>query len=519
VECCFSMSSFHTLRLILGDQLNAKHSWYKTKDKGVLYALMEVRTETDYAHHHIQKVVGFFTAMRGFSDALKKGDHEVIYFNINDAENKQSFTENIKLLIKSHGIKKFEYQLPDEYRLDQEFLNLTNELEIETKVVDTEHFYTSRNELKAQFEDKKQILMESFYRAMRKKHDVMMLNGKPLSGKWNYDAENRKKLPTGTSVPEPLVFNHDVTEVVDQIKEAGIQTIGTINAKAYAWPVSRKESIELLHYFLEHCLPQFGDYQDAMHQNYWSLFHARLSFSLNAKMISPKEVVDAAINYWETNQDTIHISQIEGFVRQILGWREYMRGIYWWKMPHFKTLNFFENKNPLPDWFWTGETKMACLKSAITQSLEYSYAHHIQRLMVTGNFALLAGVDPDEVDAWYLGIYIDAIEWVEITNTRGMSQFADGGIIATKPYVSSASYIHKMSSHCKSCFYDHKKKTGEGACPFNSLYWNFYDQHSDKLSGNPRIGMMLNIWNKMKPETKAEYLLQASKYLSEVNYL
>jgi deoxyribodipyrimidine photolyase-related protein len=354
---------------------------------------------------------------------------------------------------------------------------------------------------------------------MRKKHDVMMLNGKPLSGKWNYDAENRKKLPTGTSVPEPLVFNHDVTEVVDQIKEAGIQTIGTINAKAYAWPVSRKESIELLHYFLEHCLPQFGDYQDAMHQNYWSLFHARLSFSLNAKMISPKEVVDAAINYWETNQDTIHISQIEGFVRQILGWREYMRGIYWWKMPHFKTLNFFENKNPLPDWFWTGETKMACLKSAITQSLEYSYAHHIQRLMVTGNFALLAGVDPDEVDAWYLGIYIDAIEWVEITNTRGMSQFADGGIIATKPYVSSASYIHKMSSHCKSCFYDHKKKTGEGACPFNSLYWNFYDQHSDKLSGNPRIGMMLNIWNKMKPETKAEYLLQASKYLSEVNYL
>lgn len=513
------MSAFHTLRLVLGDQLNAKHSWYKTKDKGVLYALMEVRSETDYTKHHIQKVVGFFMAMRGFSDALKKADHEVVYCNINDAENKQSFTENVKMLIEKHDIKKFEYQLPDEHRLDQEFLELTNKLDIESEAFDTEHFYTTRDELKAQFEDKKQILMESFYRAMRKKHDVMMLNGKPFSGKWNYDAENRKKLPEGTPVPEPLVFNHDVATVVEEIQNAGIKTIGNIDAKAYAWPVSRKESLALLEFFLEQCLPRFGDYQDAMHQNYWSLFHARLSFSLNTKMISPKEVVDAAIDHWTQHQDQIHISQIEGFVRQILGWREYMRGIYWWKMPNFKSLNFFEHKNPLPDWFWTGETKMACLKSAITQSLDYSYAHHIQRLMVTGNFALLAGVDPDEVDAWYLGIYIDAIEWVEITNTRGMSQFADGGIIATKPYVSSASYIHKMGSHCKGCSYDHKKKTGEGACPFNSLYWNFYDRHSDKLSGNPRIGMMYNIWNKMKPETKAEYLLQASKYLSEVNYL
>lgn len=236
-------------------------------------------------------------------------------------------------------------------------------------------------------------------------------------------------------------------------------------------------------------------------------------------MISPQEVIDRAIEEWQKRLNEIEFNQLEGFVRQIIGWREYMRGIYWNKMPEFASMNFFNNQEKLPNWFWTGKTKMNCMKDAINQSLNYAYAHHIQRLMITGNFALLAGIHPDEVDAWYLGIYIDAFEWVEITNTRGMSQFADGGIVGTKPYVSSASYIDKMSNYCGSCFYKKTLKTGEKACPFNSLYWNFYDRNEDKLGKNPRIGMMYNVWRKMKPEDKTALLEQADYYLKNINEL
>jgi deoxyribodipyrimidine photolyase-related protein len=275
----------------------------------------------------------------------------------------------------------------------------------------------------------------------------------------------------------------------------------------------------LLDYFTENCLPLFGTFQDAMAPGEWSLYHSRLSFSMNVKLISPQEVVNKAIEVYTRRPQEIAYHQLEGFVRQIIGWREYMRGIYWLKMPEFADLNYLEHTGKLPNWFWTGKTKMNCLKNTIHQSLEFSYAHHIQRLMITGNFALLAGVHPDEVDAWYLGIYIDAIEWVEITNTRGMSQFADGGIVGTKPYVSSATYIHKMSSYCTGCHYDKSKKTGEKACPFNSLYWNFYARHENKLAKNPRIGMMYNVWKKMEPDAKAALLKQADDYLSNINEL
>lgn len=251
----------------------------------------------------------------------------------------------------------------------------------------------------------------------------------------------------------------------------------------------------------------------------WSVYHSRLSFSLNIKLLSPREVIDAAIQEWEKRPEEISFNQVEGFVRQIIGWREFMRGVYWAKMPEFAAMNFFGHEAKLPEWYWTGKTKMNCLKHAIGQSLDQAYAHHIQRLMVTGNFALLAGVHPDEVDQWYLGIYIDALDWVEITNTRGMSQFADGGIIGSKPYVSSAAYIDKMSDYCGSCFYNKAKKVGEKACPFNSLYWNFYDRHTDKLARNPRIGMMYKVWERMKQEDKTALLEQAEKYLTNINDL
>lgn len=508
-----------TLRLILGDQLNRQHSWFQEVNDSVTYVLMEIRTETDYATHHIQKIVGFFASMQHFASELQLQKHQVIYIHLNDNTNLQSFEKNIQLLIEKEQFTHFEYQHPDEYRLDEQLKQFCKTLSISFSVSDSEHFMSSRNELGDFFNGKKTFLMESFYHMMRKKHHVLMDGDKPLTGKWNYDGENRKKLPKDHKPTSPLVFQNDVTAIVSEIEKTNIKTIGNLQPKNFVWPINRKQSLELLDFFVTECLSLFGSYQDAMTPNEWSLYHARISFSMNVKMISPMEVINRAVLEWENNPETIAYHQLEGFVRQIIGWREYMRGIYWNKMPEYATMNYFNHENSLPEWFWTGKTKMNCLKDAINQSLNYAYAHHIQRLMVTGNFALLAGIHPDEVDAWYLGIYIDAIEWVEITNTRGMSQFADGGIVGTKPYVSSASYIDKMSHYCGSCFYKKSVKTGDKACPFNSLYWNFYDKNEDKLGKNPRIGMMYNVWRKMKPEDKVALLEQADYYLKNIHEL
>lgn len=508
-----------TLRLLLGDQLNSNHSWFTTVNESVTYVMMEVRTETDYVVHHIQKVVGFFAAMRAFAAMLQSHGHQVMYLKINDPNNKQSFEANLEMMLKNVDYTKFEYQLPDEYRVDEVLRNFTSKLSIPVNVYDTEHFFSFRTELGTFFQGKKTFLMESYYRALRKKHQILMEGDHPITGQWNYDSENRKKLPKNHKPTAPLVFNTDVSALMEEIVASNIKTMGTVDAKHFIWPINRIQSIELLEFFVAECLLLFGSYQDAMAPNEWSLYHSRLSFSLNTKMISPLEVINSAIAEWEKNPERIAYHQLEGFVRQIIGWREYMRGIYWLKMPEYASLNYFDHHEKLPDWFWTGKTKMNCLKDAIGQSSNFAYAHHIQRLMVTGNFALLAGVHPDEVDAWYLGIYIDALDWVEITNTRGMSQFADGGIVGTKPYVSSASYIDKMSHYCGSCYYQKAKKVGEKACPFNSLYWNFYDKHEDKLANNPRIGMMYNVWRKMKPEEKTALLEQADYYLKQVNTL
>jgi deoxyribodipyrimidine photolyase-related protein len=509
-----------TIRLILGDQLNINHSWYKQVNDNITYVMMEVHSETDYVVHHIQKVVGFFAAMQNFANDLIEKKHHVIYIKINDETNLQSFEKNCNSLIQKHKFTLFEYQLPDEYRVDEHLKSFVRQLKIPFNTFDTEHFYSKRNELGDLFLGKKMFLMETFYRYMRKKNNVLIVDGdKPINSKWNFDEDNRQKLPKNHKPVDPFVFSNNVTQIHAEIKKASITTIGTIDSEKFIWPINRLQSIELLNFFVKECLLLFGTFQDAMSPDEWSIYHSRLSFSLNTKLISPKEVVDRAIEEYNKRPQEIEFNQLEGFVRQIIGWREYMRGIYWLKMPEYASLNFFNHQNKLPDWYWTGKTKMNCLKHSINQSLNFAYAHHIQRLMITGNFALLAGVHPDELDKWYLGIYIDALDWVEITNTRGMSQFADGGIVGTKPYISSATYINKMSSYCTGCFYDKAKKTGDKACPFNSLYWNFYDQREKKLSKNPRIGMMYNVWRKMQPEVKTQLLEQAQYYLKHINEL
>lgn len=506
-----------TLRLILGDQLNRQHSWFQIVDDSVTYLMMEMRQETDYVAHHIQKVVCFFLAMRQFSEELKAAGHQVIYFTLDHPENRQNLSEQLDFLISKEGFERFEYQLPDEYRLDSILKDICEKLSITSSTIDSEHFLTSREFLGDFFKGKKTYLMESFYREMRRKYNILMDGKEPLTGQWNYDHDNRSALKDKKILKKALIHPKEVSKVVELLKKSGVKTIGRIDADRFPWPTSRAESLEVLDYFCKNLLKNFGTYQDAL--TTWDpyLFHSRLSFSMNSKMISPLEVIQAVEKYWYQNQDQVSIAQAEGFIRQIIGWREYMRGIYWAKMPEFGDMNFFGHDQKLPEWFWTGKTKMNCLSQTINQSLDLAYAHHIQRLMVTGNFMLLAGIHPDEVDAWYLGIYIDAIEWVEITNTRGMSQFADGGIVGTKPYVSSANYIKKQGNYCSHCAYDPNKKIGDGACPFNSLYWHFYDRNRDKLEKNPRIGMAYRTWDKMKD--KEEILKQADFYLKHINGL
>ncbi|MBM3168674.1 MAG: cryptochrome/photolyase family protein [Bacteroidetes bacterium] len=506
-----------TLRLILGDQLNSQHPWLENIDPSVTYVMMEMRQETDYVVHHLQKIVGFFLAMRQFAKQLQEQGHQVIYYCLDDPENRQDLSSQIQYLIQKESFSTFEYQYPDEYRLEQQLQSICQELDIPSHAVDSHHFLTSRGFLKDFFKGKKSYLMETFYREMRRKYQVLMVGNEPLGGQWNFDQENRKPLKEKGLLQAPGLHPKSVGNILDQLSRAGVKTLGSLDPEAFAWPSSRKESLDLLHHFCRHLLPNFGTYQDAM--TTWDpyLFHSRLSFSLNCKMISPLEVVQAAEKAWSTQQDKISLAQVEGFIRQILGWREYMRGIYWAEMPRFATLNYFGHERNLPSWFWTGKTKMNCLNHSITQSLTHAYAHHIQRLMVTGNFALLAGIHPDEVDAWYLGIYIDAIQWVEITNTRGMSQFADGGIVGTKPYTSSANYIKKQGNYCSTCAYDADKKVGDRACPFNSLYWHFHVRHREKLEKNPRIGMVYRTWDKMT--AKQEVLEQAESYLQRLEEL
>lgn len=510
---------YKTLRLILGDQLNSKHSWYASKDDAVLYVLMEVRSETDYVWHHIQKACAFFAAMEAFAEYLKSEGHRVHYIKLDDVDNQQSFEKNCDALIQSHAVECFEYQLPDEYRLDKALASYCEKISIDTKAFDTEHFFTQRGAVTAFFEGKKLLLMEHFYRHMRKEHNILMQGTEPEGGQWNYDQDNRKKLPKDHKPLPPLLLQNDVTSQYKRITAAKIKTIGSIIPSDFPWPVDRKQSLELLDHFINNCLLLFGTFQDAMHTEEWYLYHSRLSFSLNTKMLSPHEVIAAAITAWEHSKKHIDLNQVEGFVRQILGWREYMRGIYWMKMPEFTSMNFFNHKRKLPKWYWTGKTKMNCLKYAIDQSLESAYAHHIQRLMITGNFALLAGIAPDEVDFWYLGIYIDAIEWVEITNTRGMSQYADGGVTGSKPYTASANYIHKMSNYCDGCHYDRNERATENACPFNSLYWDFHDRNAKILENHPRLRMVYNLWKKMQASQKEEILKRAAYCLENVENL
>lgn len=503
------------LRLILGDQLNAGHSWLASKDPETLYVIAELHQEATYVRHHVQKVVAFFLAMEAFAGELEEQGHSVLHLDLDATAEFDDLSALLSHLLEGSGADAFEYQRPDEYRLMLQLSEFCDDLEIASHCCGTEHFLVAFDALGEVFPTDKKQRMEHFYRRIRRDSGWLMdEDEEPVGGQWNYDVQNRKSLPKGIELPEPLLFENDASEVCERLRRHDINTLGTLSGNSLAWPVTRSQSEALLDHFVTELLPCFGDYQDALTDRDWALFHSRLSFAMNSKLISPREVVEAVLEAWSTDTDAYPLASVEGFVRQIIGWREFMRGIYWTRMPKYASLNELSHEADLPEFYWTGDTRMACMRQAIGQSLEHAYAHHIQRLMITGNFALLLGVHPDAVDAWYLGIYIDAIEWVEMPNTRGMSQFADGGVIASKPYVSSGNYINKMSDHCAGCHFDVKTRSGDEACPFNPLYWHFMQRHRDRLEKNPRIGMVYRNWDRMDEDRRKAILDTAEQIIS-----
>ena len=535
--------TYKELRLVLGDQLNAGHSWYQTKptqnkpsqtkqsqnkQSDVLYVIAELKQEQSYVQHHVQKIQAFFLAMSHFANALSQAGHQVLHLTLDDTQDFPDLPSLLAYLLEHFQCQKFCYQRPDEYRLADQLFNFSRQFVGASRCVETEHFFLNYYELSDYFQADKRHRLEVFYRKMRKRFDYLMAGDEPEGGQWNYDQDNRHKLkPKDIELlPEPLLFANDVTSINERLKRHDIAHFGE-QADRLLWPVNRQQAKELLTHFCVVCLPTFGQFQDAMtcqgqdmmSDRQWSLYHSRISFALNAKILSPKHVIDTAIKYYQQHRDTISLAQIEGFVRQILGWREFVRGIYWANMPNYAEQNALSASAQLPTWFWTGKTKMNCLHHAIQQSLQYAYAHHIQRLMITGNFCLLAGIHPDQVDAWYLGVYIDAIEWVEMPNTRGMSQFADGGIVASKAYAASGNYVDKMSDYCKSCAYKVKEKTADDACPLNSLYWHFMVRHREQFGSNPRQAMVYRNWDKQPENQQAAILAKAECLLSQLDDL
>lgn len=490
-----------TLRLILGDQLDPQHPWFAKPRADVVYVLMEVRQETDYVCHHAQKVLALFAAMRAFARQLKACGHRVRYVGIDDPSNRQSLTGNLEALVAHYRAAAVEYQYPDEWRLDALLREWSADAWIPVRAVDSAHFYTPRDGVARALAGHRQWVMEHFYRRQRRRFGVLMVGSQPAGGRWNFDAENRERWDGDPPAPADLRPRHDHRSLWQTIQAAGVRTVGDPQADALRWPLNRAEALAQLDAFVTHALPYFGRFQDALSSRHERLFHSQLSFALNVKMLRPSEVVARAEAAWRDGHAPL--PAVEGFIRQILGWREYVRGVYWAHMPGYTAHNALGHTRPLPRWYWDGDTRMACLRAAIGQTLSGAYAHHIQRLMVTGNFALLAGCDPAEVHRWYLGVYIDALEWVEAPNTLGMSQWADGGLMATKPYVSGAAYLQRMGDHCRACPYDPKARTGARACPFNALYWDFLARQRERLATHPRMALIARQLDRFGPEALA----------------
>ncbi|QXT40551.1 cryptochrome/photolyase family protein [Gymnodinialimonas ceratoperidinii] len=499
------------LVLVLGDQLSPDVAALREADKTRDVVLMaEVGSEASYVPHHPKKIAFLFAAMRKFAAALREGGWTVRYTRLDDPDNAGSIPGEILRAAEVTGAKEVLATEPGEFRL----IAALEECPIPVHQLPDDRFLCSHAEFADWAEGRKELRMEWFYREMRRKTGLLMDGDAPEGGKWNYDHENRKP-PPGSVEVAPMRFTPDdtVAEVLELVEARFGDNFGTLTPFWFATDTAQAR--RALSHFTKTALPHFGDYQDAMMKGERFLYHAIVSMYVNAGLLGWREVCDAAEAAYRAGDAPLNA--VEGFIRQIIGWREYMRGIYFLEGPGYTERNVLRHDRPLPAFYWSADTDMLCLAEAIGQTRDEAYAHHIQRLMVTGNFALLAGVDPHEVHEWYLAVYADAYEWVEAPNVIGMSQFADGGIVGSKPYVSGGNYINKMSDYCKSCAYAVSQKTGEGACPFNALYWQFLDRHEERFSKNPRMAQMYRTWNRMDEEKRAATIASAEAFLAKLD--
>ena len=508
------------LGLILGDQLTHDLASLRVLDAKVDRLIMaEVRDEAaTYVKHHKQKIALLFSAMRHFAQELRDAGWQVDYYEYNSQGNFKSLFDVAAHYAKEYSAERLVLTQCGEYRLqnamDREWSKALN---IPVEVYGDDRFIATTKEFADWADGRKQLRMEYFYREMRRKTGYLMKDGEPEGGQWNYDADNRKKWDGKTPFPNPPTFERDDIdrEVIKLVEENFDDHPGSL--EEFHWATTRAQASTALGFFIQHCLTNFGDFQDAMVRGEKALFHSLLSPYLNCGLLTAKQVCDAAQRAWD--EDRAPLNAVEGFIRQIIGWREFVRGIYWLKMPAYLDENYFNASRDLPAFYWTSDTHMRCMKDAIKQTQEASYAHHIQRLMITGNFALLAGVDPRQVHEWYMAVYIDAFEWVEVPNTLGMSQFADGGVFASKPYAASGAYINRLSNYCSDCAYNVRQKTESDACPFNALYWDFLARNRDKLGANNRLSQVYANWDRLGENKQQAYRARATRLLERIEEL
>ena len=501
------------LVIVLGDQLDEKSSALQNFDatQDVVW-MAEVAEESTHVWSAKQRIAVFLSAMRHFAQDLQLRGLPLIYTRLNDADNLGTLALQLNACIAQLLPAGLVLTAPGDWRVLYSLRTVAARHKLPLDTRDDTHFFSTVRDFAAHAKGRKQLRLEYWYRELRHKHGILMDGKDPVGGQWNFDADNRESFGKAgpQNVPSPTRFAHDdiTQEVIALVNTQYTNHPGTL--ASFGWPVRRSQALAALQEFIDQRLPLFGFYEDAMWAGEAWLYHSHLSCALNLKLLNPREVVQAAEDAYRAGHAPL--AAVEGFIRQILGWREYVRGIYWTQMPEYLDLNALDAQAELPAWYWTGNTDMACLKDAITQTLEHGYAHHIQRLMVTGLYTLLLGVKPQAVHVWYLSVYVDAVEWVELPNTLGMSQFGDGGLMASKPYVASGKYIQRMSNHCKGCNYDPAQSTGATACPYTTLYWDFLNRHEVMLKKNPRMAMQLKNLGRLDSAAREAISAQATAH-------
>jgi deoxyribodipyrimidine photolyase-related protein len=497
--------------VVLGDQLSRESAAFDGFDgEADAVWMAEVPAEAEHVWTTKPHIAIFLSAMRHFRDQLRGDGFDVDYREMDDPDNRGDLGSELLRAVETRGPEKVIVAKPGEWRVERLLSDAMERGGVPLEIRVDRHFLSSLDAFEEHIEGRQQLLMERFYREIRRDSGILMDGDEPAGDQWNYDAENRKSFGAEGpgDVPSPIAFPPDATtrEVLDLVERHFADHPGSLNH--FDWPVTSDQTQEALADFVEHRLHGFGSYQDAMWVEEPYLYHSRLSSALNLKLLDPRDAVDAATRAY--TRSGVPLNSVEGFVRQILGWREYVRGIYWHHMPEYAEQNALDADAPLPGFYWTADTEMACMRACIQQTLDYGYAHHIQRLMVTGLFALLLGVEPRLVHEWYLAVYVDAVEWVELPNTLGMSQFADGGIMATKPYCASGSYIQRMSNYCEHCRYEPSERLGEDGCPFTTLYWDFLMRHEERLGENPRMGLQLYNLRRIESDERRAVRRQAT---------